>query len=298
MTEPWTPERVVDAALARELITEQFGEQFAEPFGGELVPERVEPLGVGYDNTAYLVNGEWVFRFPRRQIAVPLIEREARFLPALAPRLPLPIPVPRWVGRPSERYPWPFAGHRLLRGRTACAGLGREARIAAAEPLARFLAALHAAPVPAELPGDEIGRMNVPLRRARAHEALAGAPAPRLRAILDEAPDDAPRPPPVVAHGDLYARHILVDDAGALAGIIDWGDLHRGDPAVDLAIAHGFLPPEARAAFRAAYGGVDDVTWALARFRAVSHALMVERFARASGDADLSREVRLVLDEA
>jgi aminoglycoside phosphotransferase (APT) family kinase protein len=48
-----------------------------------------------------------VVRLPRRQAAVPLIESEQRWLPELAPRLPLAIPTPVRVGRPSERFPWP-----------------------------------------------------------------------------------------------------------------------------------------------------------------------------------------------
>ena len=72
---PWSPERVVSVELARELIEAQFP---------QLSPARVAALGEGWDNSVFSVNGEWVFRFPRRQIAVPLIERELRVLPALA----------------------------------------------------------------------------------------------------------------------------------------------------------------------------------------------------------------------
>src|ERR1700676_2615249 len=136
MQRPWTAEIEVSAALAQVLIESQFA---------ELAPIRIAPLGVGWDNTAYRVNGEYVFRFPRRQIAVELILTETRLLPLVAPRLSLPVPVPKFVGQPTERYPWPFSGYRMLAGRTACAaGMDDRQRIAAAEPLARFLAALHA----------------------------------------------------------------------------------------------------------------------------------------------------------
>ena len=70
----------------------------------------IAPLGAGWDNTAYLVNDTWVFRFPRRSIAVELLRNEAALLPALAPRLPLPIPQPCYLGEPDGRYPWCFAG--------------------------------------------------------------------------------------------------------------------------------------------------------------------------------------------
>ena len=72
MNRPWSAEHDVSASLARELIETQFP---------KLTPVGVEPLGVGWDNTAYRVNDKFVFRFPRRQIAVELIRTEARVLP-------------------------------------------------------------------------------------------------------------------------------------------------------------------------------------------------------------------------
>src|SRR6516164_1241820 len=105
MTQPWSAEFVVSADLARSLIEAQFP---------HLAPARVEALGVGWDNSAFRVNDAYVFRFPRRQIAVPLLGVEAGLLPALAPRLPLPVPAPTFLGRPTEAYPWPFAGHPMI----------------------------------------------------------------------------------------------------------------------------------------------------------------------------------------
>jgi aminoglycoside phosphotransferase (APT) family kinase protein len=301
--EPWDPEQTVDAALARALIEAQFP---------DLAPAQVAPLGVGWDNSAFLVGGTWVFRFPRRAVAVPLLERETRLLPALAPCLPLPIPVPQRVGRPGPAFPWPFAGYLLLPGRTACAAaLDDRQRAVAAGPLGAFLAALHAFPV-AEAAArgagaDEIGRTDVPARTAKARGTLAeldrlglldpGGRA-RLERVLDAAPTARPgadRVPPVLVHGDLYVRHVLVDARARPAGVIDWGDVHLGERAVDLALAHWCLPPAAHETFRRAYGPIDDDTWRLAAFRAAYHAASVVRYAQRVGDADLLREGRLAL---
>lgn len=283
MSEPWTAERVVDEALARELVEAQFPDLAGAPF---------EPFGVGWDNTAWLVGGVWVFRFPRRPIAVPLLEREIRLVPAIAPRLPLPVPVNERVGRPSERFPWPFAGYRLLRGTTGCrAALDDDQRTAAAAPLGRFLAALHAIEDGAALDaaGDLFDKANVPRRaqiaRAELTELGDAVDLPRLERVIDTA--KARPAPPTLVHGDLYARHVLVDERGAPCGIIDWGDIHLGDPAVDLALAHLFLPPAARDAFRAAYGDIDEATWRLAAFHALFHAANCARYGRAVGDAAL-----------
>ena len=92
----WDPEIEVSRDLAAALISSQFE---------KLVLTSIELLGVGWDNTAYLVNGQFVFRFPRRSIAAPLIATEIRVLPLIADKVPVPIPFPRFVGHPDQNYP-------------------------------------------------------------------------------------------------------------------------------------------------------------------------------------------------
>jgi aminoglycoside phosphotransferase (APT) family kinase protein len=299
MTPAWSAERTVSADLARSLIEAQFP---------SLAPAAVAPLGVGWDNTAFLANEAHVFRFPRRQIAVPLLDLEARLLPALARRLPLAVPVPTFLGRPTDAYPWPFAGYPLLPGRDApAAALDDSERSAAAEPLGRFLAALHAVPADeaARLGAgpDSLDRLNIASRVPRAREILDRFThvgliddAGRFAALLDVVPTRYAARADTLVHGDFYARHLLVGPDRRLAGVIDWGDIHLGDPAVDLMIAHVFLPPSAHVAFRAAYGLVGDVAWRLARLRGLWHTLQVLGYAHDVGDADLLWEARRALD--
>ncbi len=295
---PWTAECEVDATLARALIAEQFP---------DLGQAAITPLGAGWDNTAYLLDQQWVFRFPRRQIAVALIDTECRLLPAIADALPLPIPMPSRVGRPSARFAWPFAGYRLLPGRSACsAALTADERAAAAEPLAHFLAALHAVPTQhAAAHGarpDDIRRLDLDYRVPRVRERLRTAASSgliddsgRWEPILDAAPREHTAPPPTLVHGDLYARHLLVDDRARPCGVIDWGDVHLGDPAVDISIAAGFLPPAAVERFRITYGPIDDATWRLARFRALLSAVTILAYGADVGDAALVSEGRVAL---
>ncbi|HEX2080652.1 MAG TPA: phosphotransferase [Longimicrobium sp.] len=298
MTHPWAAEHEVTAELALELVREQFP---------ELGARRVEPFGSGWDNTAFLVDGHALFRFPRKESTVELLERETRVLPRIAPRLPLAIPVPRWIGRPTERFPWTFAGYPRLAGVTACAAhLSEGERRAAAAPLGEFLAALHATPaVGLGLPGDEIRRtdfrMRMPklLERMEEVRPLIGDPAPWLSLFDGELPGPPARES--VVHGDLYVRHLLVDGARRVCGVIDWGDLHAGDPAVDLTILWAFLPRPARAAFAAAYGPIDERTRRMARLRAAYHSVNMTWFAHSIGDGALLREsllsLRHVLEE-
>ncbi|HEX2204384.1 MAG TPA: phosphotransferase [Longimicrobium sp.] len=287
MSQPWEAEIEVTAALALALVRERFP---------ELGARVAEPFGSGWDNTAFLVDGTLVFRFPRKESTVELLERESRVLPALAPRLPLPVPVPEWVGRGTEAYPWTFAGYRRLAGRPACgAALSDADRAAAAPVLGRFLAALHATPPEGlDLPGDVIRRTDFAYRMPalidRLYElqdrGVVGDPGPWLRLFEDE---DLPGPPPApaVVHGDLYVRHLLVDDENRLAGVIDWGDVHLGDPAVDLSVLYGFFSPAARDDLLREYGEIDERTRRTARLRAAFHAAALAWFAHSVRDRAL-----------
>jgi hypothetical protein len=77
MTRPWLPEIEVTAQSAEALIAEQFP---------ALHPTHAEPFAVGWDNTAFLVNDEYVFRFPRRQLGADCLATENDVLPQITCR--------------------------------------------------------------------------------------------------------------------------------------------------------------------------------------------------------------------
>ena len=260
----WDPDFPVEDDLARRLIAEQFP---------ALAAVSLRRIGAGWDNAAYLVEEHLVFRFPQRAIAAPLMVRELALLPLLAPQLPKPIPVPRFAGKPSGEYAWHFGGYELLLGASACSrDLTDENRRALAGDLGRFLRALHDVdPRPlrdAGLPDDEIGRLDP--------ERLG----------ISEAPLDGAR---CIVHGDLYARHLLLDHRNRFCGAIDWGDLHYGFPAVDLAAVHMLVPPRDHETFFDAYGDVDERTWRFARYRARHHAAITLEYALAVDDERLAQ---------
>jgi len=297
MAQAWDAEIEVGSELATRLIAHQFQDLAGLP---------VAPFSSGWDNTAFLVDGQWVFRFPRRHCAIPLLACEMRALPSLARMLPLAVPAPVFTGQPESAYPHPFTGYRLIPGRTACrAHLDDAARRALAGPLAVFLRALHAIPpaLATELgiPADTIRRLDVAHRGPRAIENITGmvargdassAQAASLRDILAKAADCRSVGTTTLVHGDLYVRHLVVDDDGRLHGIIDWGDCHRGDAAMDLGIVFAVLTPEARQDFFAVYGPISDDTRRLARFRAMVHLGYLSGFAHDIGDQELIREIR------
>ncbi len=281
----WAPQHVVDAARAARLV----GRQFPALRGGG-----VQPYAEGWDNTVHLVDERWLFRFPRREIALPGVRREIAVLPRLAPSLPLPVPVPELVAEPDEAegYPWPFWGAALLPGtELADAGLADVDRVAAAAGLGAFLQALHAPSLAAELgaalPVDPMGRADMAVRvpRTRASlDALVAAglwqPEPAAGDLLARAADLPPAVgTPVLAHGDLHARHLLVDEAGAAAGVIDWGDLCRGCRSIDLMLVYSGFAGAARTVFLDAYGAVEADTELRARVLALNLSAVLAAYA-------------------
>jgi aminoglycoside phosphotransferase (APT) family kinase protein len=154
----------------------------------------------------------------RRRLA-----QECRFLPRLAARLPVAIPVPLRCDEMSMTY-------RRLPGTTLSPG---SAYPQLAREIASFIGALHAIPV-----ADALD-FGIPPRN-RTAELLAAAdrtlpflpPAARLwREAFVELPH-----PKAVIHGDLWYENILIDPvAGSLTGVLDFEHAGIGDPAWDLA---------------------------------------------------------------
>jgi aminoglycoside phosphotransferase (APT) family kinase protein len=217
----------------------------------------VQLLANGWDNVLCRLGEDLMVRLPRRAQAATLVEHEQRWLPLLAPRLPLPVPAPVRVGGPGEGYPWHWSIVPFLPGQPAATQPPADAT-AAAVALAEFLAALHT-PADPEAPvnpyrgrplaersglfADAVGRLGASIDTAAVSSAWASA--------LSASRWDGP---PVWLHGDLHPANILVDH-GRIGAVIDFGDITAGDPAADLAVAWMLLPAAARLEFRSAYAG-------------------------------------------
>lgn len=291
----WAPEIRVDESLARRLIGEQFPEVEQRSFG---------LLGEGWDNTVYLVDERWVFRFPRKAMVIPGFRNEIAHLPTLAPLLPLRIPVPTLVGEPSDEFEWPFYGAPFLPGRElAEVDLDDEARAGLALPLAEFLRTLHGLELDADLPLDPVRRADMPFRVERTRDRLDRLERDglwRAPGLVDELLVEAERIPPPepvnVCHGDLHLRHLLVGDDGHPSGVIDWVDLSRNDPAVDLALFWSSLPPDTRGLFVDAYGEVTEEQLLRARVLSLFLCGTLALFGRHEGLPALEREAVAGLD--
>ncbi len=248
----------VTAELARALLTDQ------HPGLAGLPIVHVEN---GWDNVMFRLGEDLALRMPRRAAGGALILTEQRWLPQIAPRLPLPTPAPLRVGEPGQGYPFRWSVVPWLAGEPSDrAPPGGDQ----GEVLAGFLTALHQ-PAPADAPHNPYRGSVALAARAETFELrLAeagrahGALEPALRRLWDAgiaAPIDAARS---WFHGDLHGRNVLVKD-GRFSGVIDWGDMAAGDPACDLAAVWLLLPDrEARAQAMAAYPA-SEATWARAR---------------------------------
>jgi aminoglycoside phosphotransferase (APT) family kinase protein len=215
----------------------------------------VEVMANGWDNLMCRLGDELVVRLPRRAMAASLVEHEQRWLPVLAPWLPLAVPAPVRVGHAGHGYPWAWSIVPYLPGQIAATTPPADPQEAAAR-MGRFLAALHVPAAPGAPPNPMRG---IPLRdRAAADMRNLGMldGAVNRGAVLEvwEAALAAPpwQGPGVWLHGDLHPANILVHQ-GRVSGVIDFGDITSGDPAADLSVAWMLLPLDAHRAFRDAY---------------------------------------------
>jgi aminoglycoside phosphotransferase (APT) family kinase protein len=269
----------IDPALVRALLRAQFP---------QLSGLALEFADDGWDNVIYRLGTDLAVRLPRREAAHVLLLNEVRWLPFLAPRLPLPVPVPLHRGKPGEGYPYHWAVVPWLPGNSA-ASVPAASRDGYAASLAAFFRALHV-PAPADAPANPV--RGVPLRdrdkavRGRL-EAVAEPRNAGLVRIWEQglaAPDHVG--PRLWLHGDPHPDNMLVGvaasgaapDAARLEAVIDFGDLTAGDPASDLAVAWLHFTVRGRQELRQGlerHGLYSPGIWERARAWAVNYAVLM-----------------------
>jgi aminoglycoside phosphotransferase (APT) family kinase protein len=187
-------------------------------------PSTVVEIEHGYDYEVTIVDDEWVFRFPRRPGVAECLAREIAVLPAIARAVTVDVPAFEHVSHDP-----PFVGYRVIRGTPLVDEDGEGVRA--------FLEALHAVDT-AGLPVERRDWVDAYREQCAEFERL-------VLPLLDEDRRDEARAlfgeaetlvgfTPALLHADLGPEHLLVRN-GRLAGVIDWGDLRVGDPALDYA---------------------------------------------------------------
>ena len=237
----------------------------------------VRPSEGGFDNFMFRLGESFAVRLPRSATAARLLANEQRWLLTLSDRLALQIPVPIRIGQPAFGFPWRWSVVPWLVGETA-----EVAPVLASEGprLAAFLRALHV-PAPSDAPRNFDRAAPLASRaasigeRMRHLERASDVMSDRIRTAWGEALDAPNDMPATWIHGDLHARNVLTLE-GTITGVIDWGDLTSGDPAIDLASLWMLLPHEAaRAEAQQTYGSVSSALWLRARGWAVLFGVML-----------------------
>jgi aminoglycoside phosphotransferase (APT) family kinase protein len=251
----------INVSLVGQLVTTQFP-QWAD------LPIKPVEFG-GWDNRTFHLGEHMTVRLPSAAAYSLQVEKEHRWLPRLAPLLPLPIPVPLAMGGPADGYPWHWSVYRWLEGEIATIERIADLR-QFATTLAQFLAALQridtaGGPPPGPHNFFRGGPLTIYGRETRqAIAALEGKiDTDSVTAVWEAALAATWRGSPVWFHGDVSAGNLLVE-RGRLSAVIDFGSSGVGDPACDLTIAWTLLSGESREAFCAALP-VDDATWARGR---------------------------------
>lgn len=230
---------------------------FLERRWPELAVETFEPITGGWDCFTYLANGEWVFQFPRLPGSEERLRKQLALLPELAREVSSAIPSPEYVSTDPV-----CMGYARIDGRPMSADVDG----IWPERLGRFLYDLHL--TPPEFVGFRSSTAAA-VRDGLHHEveALSAHVLPLLRpderataertlvAFLED--DDNFRFATGLTHGDIGPAHVLITDAGDLAGVIDWGDVEVGDPVFDMAWIINAIPDVGKRVL-GAYGGPPD----------------------------------------
>lgn len=280
----------IDDALVQRLLGAQ------APDLADLPLTRTEAWGT--DHVIFRLGDGLSVRVPKIGWAARQGPKEDRWLRVLAPQLPVEVPVPVVVGEPGFGYPYQWYVSPWLAGENPVPD-GRTDQVRLARDLAAFVHALQAVDATGA-PEPTGGRRGGPLAaadqviRERAEDLRGETDVDALIAVWDaglSAPAWAG--PPVWAHGDLSDGNLLVRN-GRLTGVIDWGSLIAGDPAVELMVAWNLFDEPARDAYRETLGFVDDAMWVRGRAWAVSAAIQALPYYRDTNPDICARSWRAV----
>ncbi|HAV76988.1 MAG TPA: phosphotransferase, partial [Anaerolineae bacterium] len=222
-----------DISLVARLLAAQFPQWADLP----LTPVK----SAGTDNAIYRLGTDMAVRLPRIHWATGQADKERKWMPRLAPHLPLAIPVPLARGVPGEGYPWDWSIYRWLEGENLALEQIPDPNQTAFD-LANFTTILQKidtsdAPLAVEhgLRGEPLSTRDAGTREAIS--ALHGmTDTDTITGIWEHAlhASEWDREP-VWFHGDLLPGNLLFNQ-GRLSAVIDFGGLGVGDPACDLMI--------------------------------------------------------------
>lgn len=208
-----------------------------------------ELITTGWNTYVLLINRAIVFRIPKTPFAKKQLQRELMLLPDIEPQLPFAIPSYRYHTTDAT-----IAGYPIIKG-TECKRwfyykkFSKQQRQRIASDLGSFLSALHQCIVSHSIKK----KTDNQFARERA-ERTKGKIELLLKKKLNQKEYDtatnyfeefeqtiSQQPAEALLHGDFKMHHIFLQPKKlALTGIIDFGYIQWGDPAVDLSNLFAF----------------------------------------------------------
>ena len=282
MSKPWSDDVTYSIEVVEDIIKSNT----------DISPLNVQLVGNGWDNIVYLINHQLIIRLVKAEKGIPASISENLVFENLSP---MPIPMPKILYKGLYQNKWPWIIYAQIEGQPLYeTEFDETPRIESTSTIANFLKALHSEDIEKfkGLRGDTFNHMNVEKRVQFSKDKIQSLavnkiiqPEIRFEKILDEAEAIKDHPfKPVLCHGDVKSAHLFFKNK-KLMGIIDWGDVHIGHPATDLAVAFTFIPPKARAEFQTIYKA-DEQIWKLAQFRAFFHTLAILEYTHEKGETN------------
>lgn len=215
----------MNASEVRHLLRRQF------PSLAELPLRRV---GEGFDNVQWRLGPDLVVRLPRRAAAATLVTNESRWLHEVIRDVRLETPAPLLEGHADEAFPWPWAIGHWIEGRPGDR-VALNIRARSVETFAELLRDLHHR-ASRDAPQNPLRGGALDDRSHAMDEGFdaLGGDQRAWRSLWRWTCSAPPATAPTWIHGDLHPGNLIYRD-GTLVGVIDFGDLCRGDPATDLA---------------------------------------------------------------
>ncbi|MFP7480070.1 phosphotransferase family protein [Terribacillus saccharophilus] len=186
----------------------------------------VETIDTGWDHDVYVLNDSWVLRVPKKGAAIN--QDEKKLLRALQVKTNIALPAPTICTTPegNEAMLYPY-----IPGQPISANMSDVILETAANQLGAFLSKLH------QLDASSYALLK---RDSTYYDLLLD----RVRCFYPDLSDSAiyhterlfhELQPICTAfvHGDLRSEHILWEESTCQVGIIDFSDMHVGDPAID-----------------------------------------------------------------